>query len=388
MDRARLSVDVAVIGAGISGLWLANLLARRGLSLVICEPNPIGGTQTLASQGIIHSGVKYALDGRATPLAQALADMPARWRACLGGVGEIDLRGVPVLAERVSMRVAGATANDGGLLAGNRRAVQSQRHDDDRTPSFDRGAPDDFVVDVPSLVRRLAEPLVDRLIAQPVTPAALVRNDQGVDRIELNGCTISAGVYVFAAGSGNEALARRAGIANAPMQRRPLCQTKVRLRSPVRLFAHCVSMPSDLQPATPTMTVTSHGDVLCVGGKVADDGAARSNRDQVQLVRDLLAREFPSVDLTGAAFDTFTAVRAEPTLQGTAVAADAVAVRSGNCLVCWPVKLSLAPRLGDIVLAELRDLEPMRDPWQGNRNPRIDYAPSPYSTPTVRAAPC
>ena len=98
---ARIDVEVAIVGAGIAGLWLGNLLAQRGIAFAICEAEAVGGVQTAASQGIVHGGLKYALGGEATSASRSLATMPARWRACLAGHGDADLRGVPVLAEHM-----------------------------------------------------------------------------------------------------------------------------------------------------------------------------------------------------------------------------------------------------------------------------------------------
>lgn len=346
VTRRSLSVDAAIVGGGISGLWLANLLIQRGLSVVIFEPRGIGGMQTLASQGIVHGGTKYALDGT-TPLAGALKQMPDRWRACLEGTGEIDLRGVRVLAEKVDIRCG-----------------------DDSVEV------DDFVLDVPSLVSRLARPLAHRIVATTVLPDSLVGNSSGVERIDLDNRTIHARVFVLAAGAGNTTLARQAGFSHAAMQYRPLRQTIARLHQPLAIYAHWMSSPRD---AEPTLTVTSHGSQLGIGGAVADAGANRDEAAQISLVRDLLRQAFPNIDVDSARFDTFVAVRAEPASDAIRNLPDAYVARHGNCLLCLPVKLSLAPRLGDLVSAELGNLEPAKDNWSGDSNSRVAYATSPYT---------
>ena len=82
---------VVVIGGGIAGLWLLNLLTRRGYGAVLLEAGALGCQQTLASQGMIHGGLKYALSGMLTGASEAIAAMPDRWAANLAGRGEIDL---------------------------------------------------------------------------------------------------------------------------------------------------------------------------------------------------------------------------------------------------------------------------------------------------------
>ena len=339
-------MDAAIVGGGISGLWLANLLVGRGFSVVICEARGVGGLQTLASQGIVHGGTKYALGGTGT-LAGALTEMPDRWRACLGGTGDIDLRGVSVLAETVAIHIGDDTVEV-----------------------------DDFVLDVPSLVGRLARPIAGRIVATTVLPDSLVGNGSNVARIELDTCTIHARVYVLAAGTGNTPFAQQVGISPTAMRHRPLRQTIVRLRESADVYAHWMSSP---QGAEPTLTVTSHGSLLSIGGTVADAGANRDQATQIVLVRDLLRRAFPDIDVDGARFDTFVAVRAEPASDAIRDLPDAYVARHGNCLLCLPVKLSLAPRLGDLVLAELGNLEPTMDSWSGDSNSRLAYATSPYA---------
>ena len=333
-------------------MWLANLLTGRGYSVAVCGGNAVGGQQTLASQGIVHGGGKYALDGRESPLSRALADMPGRWRACLAGAGEVDLRGVQVLSQRVA--VLGPR--------GARREL------------------DDLVIDVSSLVRRLAEPVADRLLPWSVPADAIVGTGEGVDHLECGEYAIRADTYVFAAGVGNQSLASRAGF-DVPMRRRPLRQLVVRLPRPVSVFAHCTTGNAG---DPPEMTVTSHGNALYVGGGVADDDAAPDGH--IRVVRGLLARYFPGLDLEGATFDVVSVERAEPAGvfpdADIREAADPFVARHGNCLLCWPIKMSLAPRLGDLVLAQWHRREPQADAWPGLPGSRPVFYRPPYSSPS------
>ena len=351
MNHVR-RVDVAIIGAGIAGLWLANLLAKRGFAVALCDGAPVGGAQTAASQGIVHSGAKYVFG--AAPAATALAQMPRRWRECLAGNAAVDLRGVRVIAEK----------------------MQVLMRDDSAAPVLRNFA--DFVVDVPSLIRRLAEPVRHRLCNVRVDAEALVPGAAGLNGIEAHGCRLCASGYVFAAGLGNAALAQRIGASGVAMRRRPLRQTWIRLRGEApNVFAHCFA-PASRPP--PELTVTSHGRTLSIGGKVADDGAARSEAEHIRVVRALLAAHLPAVDLTGAEFHTLRIDRAEPAEVGAeAPQQDAFVARHGNCLICWPVKLSLAPRLGDQVLTELADLRPAADAWPGDANAVLRYATPPWA---------
>ena len=331
-------------------MWLANLLTGRGFSVAVCDGNAVGGQQTLASQGIVHGGGKYALDGRDSPLSRALADMPGRWRACLVGEGEVDLRGVQVLSQRVAVH----------------------------GPEGARRELDDPVIDVSSLVHRLAQPVAHRLIPWPVPADSIAGTREGVDHVECGEYTIRADTYVFAAGVGNQSLALRAGF-DVPMRRRPLRQLVVRLPRPVAVFAHCASGHAG---EGPEMTVTSHGNALYVGGGVADDDAGPD--EHIRVVRGLLAQYFPALDLEDATFAVVGVERAEPGFPDGNIreAADPFVERRGNCLLCWPIKMSLAPRLGDLVLAQWRRRKPLAHAWPGQPGARPVFDRPPYSSPS------
>ena len=373
-DPRRIDVDVAIVGAGIAGLWIGNLLAQRGLSLAICESGTIGGTQTAASQGIIHGGLKYALGGKGNRASNALAAMPTRWRACLRGEGEIDLHGVPVNAEHMVLFAPDATAKVRALFA-SRLFRQCRRLDAKAKSPYLRGflaELDDFVIDVPALIRRLAEPLLPRLIPATVLPEGLVVSAQGVAAIRTPKVHIEARAFIFAAGSGNEALAKRAGFAGVEMARRPLRQTSVHLRARPQVFAHCLQATFG---ASPDMTITSHGHALYVGGQVAEDGVERGAAEQAAVVAQLLKRMFPARDLDGARVETHRLVRAEPAQRS----GEPLAVRHGNCVICWPLKLALAPRLGEAVSALLDDMRPGANAWPARTPPNLPWAQPPYA---------
>ena len=45
--RNRIRVDVAIVGGGISGLWLLNLLRSRGYRALLIERRAFGDGQTI-----------------------------------------------------------------------------------------------------------------------------------------------------------------------------------------------------------------------------------------------------------------------------------------------------------------------------------------------------
>src|SRR5262249_42006014 len=84
-SRMPYSYDITVFGGGIAGLWLTNILLREGYDVILIEGDRLGCGQTLASQGMIHGGQKYVLEGVMTAPASAILAMPGRWQASLEG---------------------------------------------------------------------------------------------------------------------------------------------------------------------------------------------------------------------------------------------------------------------------------------------------------------
>jgi len=60
MDRAATSIDVAVIGAGVTGLASAWAIARGGRSVCVLERHPRAGLDTSThNSGVIHAGIYH-----------------------------------------------------------------------------------------------------------------------------------------------------------------------------------------------------------------------------------------------------------------------------------------------------------------------------------------
>ncbi|MDE0694043.1 MAG: FAD-dependent oxidoreductase [Gammaproteobacteria bacterium] len=363
MNEAAIHVDVAFVGGGVASLWLACLAQSLGLSVVVIAPAPLGGEQTMASQGIIHGGAKYSLNGSAKK-AGHLTAMPARWRRCLAGnavagSGDLDLSGVTVLAEHVELRACTRRARL------RQRAAARLLTGAANTPALASGANrlPDFVVDVESLIARLVGGIEGCLLAEKVGPEQVRRGDEGVAGIHLATTTVVAQRYVFAAGAGNVELAPRLGFGTSTTVLRPLHQAWAVVEHPPPTFAHCLVRAFGTEP---DLTVTTHEagnkTVLYLGGHLATAGIARSADDQIDATKHVLARALPHLDLTHARFGTVRVARAEPALAAARRTDDAFLTARGNALLCFPVKLSLAPRLGDLFLNEVAGLKPVAPP--------------------------
>lgn len=356
-----LSTDVLIVGGGIAGLWLNARLRRAGYATVLVENASLGGGQTVKSQGIIHGGTKYALHGALTGASEAIADMPRRWRDALAGNGELDLSGVRLLSDAHYLWSPGTLAgNLTGFFAS--KAVRSRVEQVKgealpaalQHPRF-KGKVyrlSELVVDVPSLIERLAEQAGDSLLAAgEIVP---LREAGELVGLIVDGREIRARRIVLCAGKGNAGLLASLGLDQPAMQTRPLHMVLVKAPTLKPLYAHCLG-----GGPKPRITVTCHPAadgqwVWYLGGDLAEaDGVARAPEQQIEAARRELNELLPWIDLSQARWATLRVDRAEPAQSGMVRPDNAFLAEQGRLLVGWPTKLALAPDLADRVFANL-----------------------------------
>ncbi len=378
-----LSTDVLIVGGGVAGLWLNARLRRLGFATLLVDKGTLGGGQSVKSQGIIHGGTKYALSGALTGASEAIADMPRRWREALEGKGELDLSGVRLLSDAHYLWSP-------GTLAGNltsffaSKAVRSrvgQVKGDELPPALQhprfKGKVyrlSELVLDVPSLIARLAELAGDSLLAcQQIEP--LLDGDELVG-LRVDGREIRAQRIVFSAGGGTAELLASLGLQQPAMQRRPLHMVIVKAPTLKPLYAHCLGGGTK-----PRITVTSHptadGEwVWYLGGDLAEaDGVARDEATQIAAAKKELAELVPWIDLSSAQWATLRIDRAEPAQSALARPDNAFLAEQGRLLVGWPTKLALSPDFSDRVEAALA-----RDGIRPANHPALPQLPRPPLT--------
>ena len=352
-----LSTDVLIVGGGVAGLWLNARLRRRGYSTLLVDKGVLGGGQSVKSQGIIHGGTKYALSGALTGASEAIADMPRRWREALAGNGELDLSGVRLLSDAHYLWSPGTlTGNLTSFFAS--KAVRSrvgQVKGSELPPALQdsrfKGKVyrlSELVLDVPSLIQRLAELSGPGLLkAERIEP---LRENGELTGLVVDGRSIRAQRIVLTAGAGNAELLNALGLAQPAMQKRPLHMVIVKAATLKPLYAHCLGGGSK-----PRITVTSHpaedGEwVWYLGGDLAEaGGVARDEAAQIAAAKKELAELVPWIDLSAAKWATLRIDRAEPAQSALARPDNAFLAEQGRLLVGWPTKLALSPDFADRV---------------------------------------
>jgi glycerol-3-phosphate dehydrogenase len=367
-ESRQADYDTVILGGGVAALWTANVLKAAGQSVLVLTNAPLGSGQTLAAQGVIHGGLKYAVGGRLTDSSEALAGMPSRWLAAMRGEGPVNLSSAKLLSDHQLMwslpNVVSQVVSFFGSKALRGRSAAIAREDYPAvfdTPDY-KGRLfriDEPVVDPVSILRELSRGVADETYLVEWGKNAQLETSGGrIESITLtgeNGPTIAvrAGTYLLAAGAGNGELLTTLGITEPAMQRRPLHQVIVRKAGLPDFYSVCVGT-GPKPPLVSTTHVDSAGrTVWYLGGDLAEqEGVARSEAEQIAFTQSLLAKLMPWIDLTDAEWFTWRGDRAEP-LTGTGDRPPgAYCRRVGNVLVAWPTKLALAPDLAEQVLQE------------------------------------
>lgn len=388
-------MDCLVLGGGIAGLWTLRILIDAGYDALLVETDALGQGQTIASQGILHAGTKYALTGDASRASKAAGEAAAVWRGCLSGTGPIDLRETNVLSRHTCMfTTPGVGSRLAGLAASKALTSVPQKLDRAAYPAAFADAAggvnvyqlDEPVMDLPALLKTLAAPVRDRLLrAQAVqlrwdderssSAASMPRPERRVVAqltTETGEISIAPRALICTAGAGNEALlAQLALAADLRMQRRPLHMVLARGPLP-HLYAHCVGL-SDKPRATITSAADAAGRaVWYIGGTLAETGVERQPAEQIAFARRELAEILPWISLDRVEFATLRVDRAEG-FDESGRRPDTPVVRAhGPVIACWPTKLVLAPLAAAGVLEQL------------SRSGVSPTAPAPDTIPTRR----
>ena len=370
--KRNIDLDVLIIGGGIAGLWAAHALRSRGHVVALVERDALGGGQTLAAQGIVHAGMKYALQGSRTAAADAVSGMPARWRAALAGRGDVDLSAANCVSEHcwlwADATLAGYFAR---LFAPHLLQDRAEPVARPHWPPFlaERSFEgfvvrlDEPVLDVPSVIETLAIQLEHQLIHEPDVGTRLVRSSAGVE-LDLGTVRLRAHTLVLCAGAGNAELLSALGMTGPQMQLRPLHQVCVELPLEHDVFGHCLSGQRSTEPP---ITITTHGPVatamrsgpgtatrrIYLGGALASRGNDRPREEQIDVARQLLRRALPDISIDAARFSTLRIDRAEPKMPARRRPDQAFLARDGAVLTAWPTKMALAPALADRIVAAI-----------------------------------
>ncbi len=385
--RTLIQTDICILGGGVAGLWLANLAKSQGFDLLVFDTQALGSGQTIASQGMIHGGMKYTLAGNLTGASEAIAEMPAYWRACLCGDGPVPLRDTRILSDHFFLWSSNSLASRlGTFFASKITRGRVTPVEDDRRPALLRQADfsgslyrlDDIVLDVPSLLANLAHNLNGRcfLLDQDYQ----LQQENGRYRLLTKDHEIQANYFVLTAGENNQPLLDQLGIEQPQQQLRPLQQVMMKHAYHHEFFGHCIGTET-----TPRLTISSHrlpaGErVWYLGGSLAEKGAQMESDELIELARQELRDLFPWLNFDHAEFATIKLQRAEARQPGFVRPDQAFAelLDQTNLLIGWPTKLTLAPNMGEQMMAQLK-AKNLQPEFHNNADQLAGLTPAPIA---------
>ncbi|MDI1288907.1 MAG: FAD-dependent oxidoreductase, partial [bacterium] len=380
--------QVVILGGGVCGLWIRALLWQAGISTVLVSKGPLGGGQTIGSQGILHAGLKYAADGLSHEISRQLATCRDIWLSSMNRGQPLDLRNVRVLSAKTHFWTSGGmldravgTAAAAVMKAGARRLPRPD------FPAAFAKAPDSVgvwevdeeVVDPASLVESLRQLPGGRILTTADEPR-LVKHGRGVT-IDVDGESFDAEHAVFAAGVGNESLLTAVNVdASLKCQRRPL-HMLFASGVPHRVFGHCLQLSDK-----PRLTITTGergGDhrgelVWYIGGEVAEKGVGRNPAQQIEAGRAEIQHALPWIDQSAFRWRTFPIDRAEGKQPSGNRPDGPVLCKGPDFTAIWPTKLAMAPAAASMVSSAI--LERLQ---VGPREPQTPSAANaaPIATP-------
>ncbi|MEX0598077.1 MAG: FAD-dependent oxidoreductase, partial [Candidatus Paceibacterota bacterium] len=260
----KIHHQIIIIGAGIAGLWSFNVLKCKGYDVILLEKDSIGGTQSLASQGMIHGGQRYALQGALSNHSESISAMPGIWDQALKGEITPDLSSANILSDKQYMwSPGGLTSNVTSFFAS--KAMNSRV---DSLPKEDwpqifkdhlkfKGKIyqlDEVVLDIKSVATALSKNYLEHIIK--IDQLELNVKNEKLESIVITqgsqNLEITADQFIFTAGIGNEEIAALLWPDKKPTQRRPLKQILIDdVEYP--LYAHCITVDP-----RPRVTVSAH----------------------------------------------------------------------------------------------------------------------------------
>lgn len=365
MSNVSATVDIAILGGGVAGLWSLNRLRQAGYNAMLIESSKLGAGQTRYAQGIIHGGTKYALAGQMNASAQAVSQMPARWRACLEGVGEIDLSAVKILSshqylwstQKVTSRMAGFFASK--LMRSRTESLKQNDYPEAfKKPKF-KGQLyklDEPVLDTESLVEELAKSYKEHIFHIDVDQLQFEYNEaKKVWCLKSADQIVNCSAVVITAGEGTETILQKMGHNEPKMQRRPLHMVIGRgggIQQPI--FAHCLGASS-----SPRLTITSHRDnigemVWYLGGALSESGVGKSRNELIAVAKKEVAELLPWINFSETEWSTLTIDRAEVKTADGSRPENPYVDFNESVITAWPTKLAFAPLLADQVMEQLK----------------------------------
>ena len=367
---------------------MLNHFRNKGYSAILLETDTIGCGQTVAAQGIIHSGLKYAFAGKINKLAESISAMPDLWRTALRGEGDIDLSQAHTSAESQFLLIPGGLM--GGLVnlvtkqaLGNnvRQCPKDEWPEEIRETGFKGSVVymDEPVLDVPSTLRALAEPHRNFIRQINWDNMSIDNYKDGIRSLSLDEYNITAKRYIFTAAGNNHKIASTLGHNKGlATQKRPLLQGMIK-NAPYPLYAHLVGT-SDKPVATITTHKMQDGTLIWyLGGGAAEHSLNTNPLKVYQAICKSFGKYLPHIDLDRFEWSVLPINRIEGKSDTQGWLPDTPTIHTvGNTYYCWPTKLTFAPMLSNMLMEKMEGLATSFEQPDVSFLPYAEYTKTPW----------
>lgn len=345
--------DDVIVGSGVSGLFIARMLLEKGRRVLLLEKNSIASGQSVVSQGILHSGLKYLFYKKTSVDVDSMSSSMALWDNYFSGLS-IDLSNVK---KRSSHCLVWNNSNfliapmletcASGLFKSQCEKISKS------SPILDHinfsGSPflvKEIILDPRSLIEELVRPIMSNVIVFDDDLNFLKTNDNNISAVQfsLEGVrqSVSANNFIFCAGAGNEHYLEEITMQSYRMQNRPLLMSYAKGKLPI-INGHFISEKGVL--VTITSSVESDYSVVWqIGGMIAEECAGDKN-----LIINTLKKITRNIDFSSVDIGFYSAVRAEGFFGDGKIKPSYEIYRFGNSIFCWPMKLVLAPAMANYI---------------------------------------
>ena len=378
---------IIIVGSGISALWTADLLDKSGYEVAVLEKDTVANSQTIASQGMIHGGTKYSLDGALTKATISISDMPNIWKEALRGNGKVNLS-KSVIHSNYQLLWSADTVQSKLLsffgskaMSSKMRPINKKEHPLFNNKDFHGSLfkLNEIVVDVHSVASNFSNNLEGKIFKAKAKKILFSDND--IVGIDTSKGKLECDELILAAGEGNEEILEESNINSFPMQRRPLAMGMVFMKEKIPdIYGHFLGTSS-----RPRITISTHylneKQILYIGGEVSESGVSLSDEDQKIQIDKFLREALSWIDLDIERIDVLRINRAE-TKNNKVLKPDSFFIgRKKGLMVCWPTKLAFAPLIAESILNQMnpsklrkRNIKRMRldkphiskYPWEAN----------------------
>ncbi|MCW2107116.1 UNVERIFIED_ORG: hypothetical protein M2402_004307 [Rahnella aquatilis] len=347
------NVDVVILGAGASGLWIANNLIESGYSVKVLASGKLGEGQTISSQGIIHTGIKYVFSGGIDDFVHSLHHVPGHWNERFSGSTSPNLSAVKIISNQTHIwsdkPIEEALANVFGI----EDILQGLNTDKAKINDFHHYSVEEKTIDVRSLIHELTTHVSDEIIFYKKDTLVFQKNTEGfVGNILFTSedgtrYFIKTKYVIFSAGVENCNLVKSSIGEVIESRDSPLTMRYIKGNLP-NINGHIYKDRKLLLTITTTPSADeSLSNTWVIGGGIAEalDENQTSNEYFYSLIKNLFDVNKKDIKFSGE----YTINRSEPPDVYGRRFAEPFIFHKKNVLAVWPIKLTLVPRLASNV---------------------------------------